>query len=281
MKFTKMQGCGNDYLYVDTFGETVADPAALARAMSDRRYGVGADGLILIQPTLKADIGMEMYNSDGSRSPMCGNGLRGLCKYAYEHGLVSKTEFEVETGAGVLPVRLHLLDGRVERVTVTMGEPRLNRQDLPMEGPAGTAIDVRVKAGTHEVVGTAVSMGNPHFVVFVEGDVDRFPVEVVGPAVETHPLFPERVNTEFVQILGRRDVRQRTWERGAGETWACGSGACAVAVAGVVTGRTESPLTVHLRGGDLEIAWEGKGKPVVMTGPAVEVFSGVWTGGSR
>ena len=276
MKFTKLQGCGNDYLFVHLFGNTVPDPPGLARRMSDRRFGVGADGLILVTEAIDADIGMEMYNADGSRAQMCGNGLRGLCKYAYDHGLVSKTAFDVKTDSGVLPVELHLKDGKVDRVTVNMGRPSLNRGDLPMEGPAGPAIEARVRAGRHEIVGTAVSMGNPHFVVFVEGDVDAYPVEEVGPLVERHPLFPHRVNTEFVQVVGPREVRQRTWERGTGETLACGTGASAVCVAGMTVGVTQSPLTVHLRGGDLEIAWGGKGTPVFMTGPAVEVFSGEW-----
>jgi diaminopimelate epimerase len=278
MRFTKLQGCGNDYLFVDlTKGGTLRDPEECARRISDRRFGVGADGLILIvdpPPGGEADLGMVMYNADGSRAQMCGNGFRGLCKYAREHGLVARDAIRVKTDAGVLTGRLHLEDGRVARVTVDLGAPGLNRGDLPMEGPAGPAVDVLVKAGGREVRGTAVSMGNPHFVVFVDGDLDDFPVAEVGPALENHPLFPHRVNASFVQVLGPREVRQRTWERGSGETLACGTGAAAVCVAGIVTGRTESPLTVHLRGGDLLLEWEGKGKPVLKTGPSVEVFSG-------
>jgi diaminopimelate epimerase len=276
MKFTKLQGCGNDYLFVDLFSETVENAPELARRISDRRFGVGSDGLILITPAIDADIGMEMYNADGSRGRMCGNGLRGLCKYAYEHGLVSRTEFEVHTDAGVLPVTLTLKDGKVHSVRVNMGIPSLNRGDLPMEGPAGTAIDARVKAGDVELVGTAVSVGNPHFVVFLEDGehLDSLPLERIGPNIENHPLFPERVNTEFVRIVSPHEVFQRTWERGSGETLACGTGATAVAVAGIVTGRLQSPVLVHLRGGDLEIEWEGKGKPAYKTGPSVEVFSG-------
>ncbi len=274
VRFTKIHGCGNDYLFVHQFGDPVPEPEELARRISDRRFGVGADGLILVTEAQDADIGMVMYNADGSRAEMCGNGLRGLCKFAYERGLVSRTDFEVHTDAGVLPVHLVLREGRVDRVRVNMGLPGMNRSDLPMEGPAGTAIETRIRAGTHELVGTAVSMGNPHFVVFVEGDVDAFPVEQVGPHVEHHPLFPRRVNTEFVQVLSPSEARQRTWERGSGETWACGTGAAAVCVAGVVTGVLRSPLLVHLRGGDLELEWDGKGAPVFLTGPAVEVFSG-------
>ncbi|MHC4821554.1 MAG: diaminopimelate epimerase [Planctomycetota bacterium] len=276
MKFTKLHGCGNDYVYVHVFGDTLRDEPELARRISDRRFGVGADGLILLVEAQDADIGMRMYNADGSRAEMCGNGIRGLCKLAYENGLISKKTFEVATDAGVLLVELTTSGGKVDTVRVNMGVPSLNRGDLPMEGPQGTAIDVRVKAGADELVGTAVSMGNPHFVVFLdEGiDVDDVPVETVGPKVENHPLFPNRVNTEFVQVLGENEVRQRTWERGSGETLACGTGASAVAVAGIVTERLKSPVTVHLTGGDLLIEWEGKGQPVYMTGPAEEVFSG-------
>jgi diaminopimelate epimerase len=278
MKFTKLEGCGNDYLFVDlTGGKSLRDPEECARRISDRRFGVGADGLILVgDPPNEggADLSMVMYNADGSRAQMCGNGIRGLFKYAWEHGLVKKESIRAKTDAGVMTGRLHLEAGKVARVTVDLGVPNLNRGDLPMEGPAGPAIDVRVKAAGRELQGTAVSMGNPHFVVFVDGDVDEFPVEEVGPAVESHPLFPHRVNTEFVQVLGPGEARQRTWERGSGETLACGTGAAAVCVAGVVTGRLKSPVTIHLRGGDLLLEWEGKGKSVFKTGPSVEVFSG-------
>jgi diaminopimelate epimerase len=278
MRFTKYQGCGNDYLFVDlTGGRTLRDPEECARRISDRRFGVGSDGLILLvdpPPGGAADVGMTMYNADGSRAEMCGNGFRGLCKMAWETGVARKDSIRVKTDAGILTGRVHVEGGRVDLVTVDLGLPGLNRGDLPMEGPSGPAVDVRVKAAGREVVGTAVSLGNPHFVVFVDGDVDAFPVEEVGPALENHSLFPRRVNASFVQVLGRNEVRQRTWERGSGETLACGTGAAAVCVAGVVTERTGSPLTVHLRGGDLRLEWAGKGHPVVKTGPSVEVFSG-------
>jgi len=278
MEFTKYQGCGNDYLFVDlTKGRSIPDPEECARRISDRRFGVGADGLILLvdpEAGSGADIGMVMYNADGSRAQMCGNGFRGLCKMAYERGLVRKPVIRVRTDAGVLAGTLHLEGDRVARVTVDLGVPSLNRGDLPMEGPSGPAIEARVKAAGREVAGTAVSVGNPHFVVFVDGDVDAFPVEEVGPAIESHPLFPQRVNAEFVQVLGRSEVRQRTWERGSGETLACGTGAAAVCVAGVVTERLASPVTIRLRGGDLLLEWGGKGTPVRKTGPSVEVFRG-------
>jgi len=280
MRFTKYEGCGNDYLFFHLpGGEEIPRVEELARRISDRRFGVGADGIILLKdppPGGGADVTMEMYNADGSRGEMCGNGFRGLCKMARERGLVGGETIRVMTDSGLRFGHLVMENGRVRSVRVDMGIPSLNRGDLPMEGPAGTAIESRVKAGVHELVGTAVSMGNPHFVVFLEEgvDVDDYPVGVVGPLVENHPLFPRRVNTEFVEILGPSEVRQRTWERGSGETLACGTGATAVAAAGIVTGRLESPVTVHLRGGDLGIAWEGKGKSAFMTGPTVEVFSG-------
>ncbi|MCK6479554.1 MAG: diaminopimelate epimerase [Planctomycetes bacterium] len=284
MKFTKIQGCGNDYLFVDlTGGRTlpggVEGAPELARRMSDRRFGAGSDGLILVTDPPAgsgADAGMIMFNADGSRGAMCGNGFRGLCKLVHERGIARKPEIRVMTDAGMRTGAVHLRDGRVESVTVDMGVPGLNRGDLPMEGPAGPAIESRIKAAGREIVGTAVSMGNPHFVVFVEGDVDGYPVESVGPAVESHRLFPHRVNAEFVQVLSRNEVRQRTWERGSGETLACGTGAAAVLVAGVVTERLASPLTVHLRGGDLLLEWGGKGTAVFKTGPTVEVYEGEW-----
>lgn len=287
MEFTKIQGCGNDYLFVDLTGGRalpggMEGAPALARGMADRRFGAGSDGLILITDPPEgsgADVGMVMFNADGSRGEMCGNGFRGLCKYVHDRGIVGKPAILVKTDAGVLTGRVHLESGKVARVTVDMGAPRMNRSEIPMEGPEGPAIEVRVKAAGRELVGTAVSMGNPHFVVFVEGDVDGFPVEEVGPALENHHLFPRRVNAEFVQVLGPREVRQRTWERGSGETLACGTGAAAVCVAGVVTGVLGSPLTVHLRGGDLLLEWEGKGRPVRKTGPAVEVYTGHWPTG--
>jgi len=284
MHFTKLQGCGNDYLFVDLTGGREfpggLDAAPdVARRVSDRRFGVGSDGLILVTdppPGLGADVGMVMFNADGSRAQMCGNGFRGLCKLVHDRGIAAKPVIKVMTDAGLLSGKVEVRDGKVVAVTADLGVPRLNRGDLPMEGPPGPAIDARIKAAGVELVGTAVSMGNPHFVVFIDGDVDEFPVAVLGPAVEGHQLFPQRVNTEFVQVLSPTEVRQRTWERGSGETLACGTGAAAVAVAGIVTGRLRSPLTVHLRGGDLRIEWEGKGKPVLKTGPSVEVFTGEW-----
>ena len=274
MKFTKMHGAGNDYVYIDGFSETVSDPAALARKISDRNFGVGGDGLILILPSEQADVCMRMFNADGSEAEMCGNGVRCVAKYAYDHDLVNKTDITVETGNGVLPLELFTNDtGKVDRVRVNMGTPGLTRADLPMTGPADEQVidqELTVLDQTFRI--TCVSMGNPHCVIYVD-DVANFPVERYGTAIENHPLFPQRINVEFVEVLSEREVRQRTWERGSGETLACGTGASAVTVAGMLTGRTGPQLLNHLTGGDLEMAWDGQGE-VYMTGPAEEVFTG-------
>jgi diaminopimelate epimerase len=274
MKFTKMHGAGNDYVYVDGFSETVDDPAALAIAVSDRHFGIGGDGLILILPSTEADVRMRIFNSDGSEAEMCGNGLRCVAKYAYDHGLVDTLAITVETGAGLLPVEMFVnAAGRVDRVRVNLGQPRLTRGELPMTGPGNERVidrELTVLDRTFRI--TCVSMGNPHCVIFVD-DVATFPVATYGPAIEHHPLFPRRTNVEFVEVLSPAEVRQRTWERGAGETLACGTGAAAVTVAGLLTGRTGNHLLNHLPGGDLELAWDSTGV-VFMTGPATEVFSG-------
>ncbi len=278
LPFTKMQGCGNDYVYVDGFHHRVDDPPALARAISDRRFGVGSDGLILVLPSERADVRMRMWNSDGSESEMCGNGIRCVAKFAYERGLAPrKARLTAETGAGVLALDLDVRDGRVEAVTVDMGVPRLERAEIPVAGPLagpGRVVDEPLAVGDRTLGVTCVSMGNPHCVTFVD-DVEAFPVARYGPLVENHPAFPRRTNTEFVQVVSRGEVVQRTWERGAGETWACGTGASAVCVAGVLTGRTDRRVLVHLLGGDLRIEWREDGH-VLKTGPAVVVFDGVW-----
>ena len=273
--FTKMQGCGNDYVYVDGFHHDVADPAALAKAISDRRFGVGSDGLILILPSTKADVRMRMWNADGSEAEMCGNGIRCVAKYAYERGLApKKPRLTAETGAGILELDLAIEGGRVKAVTVDMGVPRLERAEIPMAGPPGRAIDEPIEAGGRTFRVTGVSMGNPHCVTFVDR-VKDFPVATFGPLLETHAAFPNRTNVEFVEIVSRGEVIQRTWERGAGETWACGTGAAAVCAAGVLTGRTDREILVHLLGGDLRLAWP-TGRGVQKTGPAVLVYDGVW-----
>ena len=275
MRFTKMHGIGNDYVYVSGFDEQVDDPATLARAVSDRHFGIGGDGLILILPSDKADCRMRMFNADGSEAQMCGNGIRCVAKYVYDHGIARRTALTVETLAGVLALDLFVADGAVDRVRVNMGEPRLQRAQIPMRGAPGEVINepLRVNGAAFEV--TAVSMGNPHCVVFVE-DVSGFDVAHWGPLFEHHDAFPERVNTEFIQVRDRESFSMRVWERGSGETLACGTGAAAAAVACHLTGRTGRRVTGHLLGGPLELEWQAGNNQVFMTGPAVEVFSGEW-----
>jgi diaminopimelate epimerase len=274
MKFTKMQGAGNDYVYVNCFEERLDNPADVARTVSNRNFGIGSDGLILIMPSTVADVRMRMFNSDGSESEMCGNGIRCVAKYAYDHGIVAKKEITAETGAGILTLQLFTNSHNlVDKVRVNMGEPRLTRTEIPMTGDGVLRVidePLNILHSTFRI--TCVSMGNPHCVIFVD-DVEKFPVDKYGPLIENHELFPRRTNVEFVQIISRNEVRQRTWERGAGETLACGTGASAVTVAGVLNGLTERSIVNHLSGGDLEMEWPDDG-PVYMTGPAVEVFSG-------
>ncbi len=274
MKFTKMHGAGNDYVYVNCFEENVSDPAATAIKVSNRNFGIGSDGLILIMPSDKADVRMRMFNSDGSESEMCGNGIRCVAKYAYDHGIVAKTEITAETGAGILTLQLFPnAANKVDRVRVNMGPPRLSRAEIPMNGaPVAQVVaeELTVLDKTFKI--TCVSMGNPHCIIYVD-DVDSFPVTTYGPLIENHQLFPRRTNVEFIQIISRTEVKQRTWERGAGETLACGTGASAVCVAGVLNNVTDRKILNHLAGGDLELEWVENG-PVFMTGPATEVFNG-------
>jgi diaminopimelate epimerase len=275
MHFTKMHGLGNDYVYVNGFAEHVEDPVAVARAVSDRHFGIGADGLILILPSARADFRMRMFNADGSEAQMCGNGIRCLAKYVYDHRLTRQTTLHIETLAGVLELQLFPRAEVIEKVRVKMGEPRLQRAQIPMQGPPGRVLlePLQVDGKTFEV--TAVSMGNPHCVVFVD-DPESFEVAYWGPRFEHHPAFPEGVNTEFVRVLDRHSFQMRVWERGSGETLACGTGASAVAVACHLAGRTERRVTGNLRGGSLELDWNATDNQVYMTGPAVEVFSGQW-----
>jgi diaminopimelate epimerase len=277
MRFTKMQGLGNDYVYVDGWTEKVADPAAAARFVSSRQFGIGSDGLIVIHPSKTADFRMEMYNADGSRGAMCGNGIRCCAKFVYESGHSKKTRMTAETDAGTKEMDLVVAGGKVTAVRVNMGAPILERSRIPMLAAPGGENDRVISEQLHvqdrAFPVTAVSMGNPHCVLFVE-DVDSFPVERVGRAIENLPVFPNRVNVEFVKVVSRSEVVQRTWERGSGETLACGTGACGVVVAGRLNKLLDAKVTVHLRGGDLVIEWEGDGAPVFKTGPAVEVFRG-------
>ena len=288
MKFTKMHGLGNDYVYVDGFAQAVDDPAAVARAVSDRHFGIGGDGLILILPSATADVRMRMFNADGSESEMCGNGVRCVAKYAFDHGLTTSNPMRVETGRGVLTLALQLDDrGKVRTVTVNMGEPILDLPRIPADpahlrggdGPHEHRLDAEAVArGPQGYTATLVSMGNPHAVIYVP-DVRAVELERVGPPLERHKAFPRRANVHFVQVDSGGEVTMRTWERGSGVTLACGTGACAVCVAGVLTGRTGRALLAHLPGGDLHLEWRETDNNVYMTGPATEVFAGEWTGG--
>lgn len=276
IKFTKMHGAGNDYIYIEDLNNSIKNPSKLAVEMSDRHFGIGSDGLILILKSGSADFRMRMFNSDGSESEMCGNGIRCFAKYVYDHRLTSKDILDIETGGGIKNLHLRVKNGMVEAVKVDMGEPVLQRERIPMLGEPGMVIseDLHLPDGVTFTI-TSLSMGNPHVVIFVE-DAGNFPVSKYGPIIENCELFPNRTNVEFVQIVNSREVIQRTWERGAGETMACGTGASAVTVAGVLTKQTGRKITVHLSGGDLKTEWDEKSNHVFLTGPAVEVFKGEW-----
>lgn len=273
MKFTKMQGLGNDYVYVNCFEEKVENPSELAVKVSDRHFGIGSDGLILIRPSEVADFRMTMFNADGSESEMCGNGIRCVGKYVYDYGLTDKTEVSVETLAGIKYLKFLIKDGKVDMVTVNMGEPILKPELVPVVGEGDAVIDSPIEVDGKEYKMTCVSMGNPHSVVFVD-DVDNFPLHEVGPLFEHHKAFPRRVNAEFCQVIDRTHARMRVWERGTGETLACGTGTCATAVACILNGKTEDEVTITLLGGDLIIRWDREENVIYMTGPARVVFDG-------
>ena len=276
MRFTKMHGIGNDYVYINTFDQTPpVDPRQLAVAVSDRHFGIGGDGLILIMPSERADARMRMFNADGSEGEMCGNGVRCVAKYLYDHGLTRKQQVTIETGRGTLTLDLEVSGSRVRRVRVDMGRPILDAERIPTLLPGNPPVNVSIEVDDRVLAVTAVSMGNPHAVIYV-GEVASFPLESLGPKLERHPAFPRRVNVHIVEVLAPGEVRMRTWERGSGITLACGTGACAVCVAGVLTGRTDRSILAHLPGGDLELSWPDDRSSVFMTGPATEVFSGEW-----
>ncbi|OWK36210.1 diaminopimelate epimerase [Fimbriiglobus ruber] len=276
MRFTKMHGIGNDYVYVNCFAEKMpADPAALSIKVADRHFGIGGDGLILICPSEKADARMRMFNADGSESEMCGNGLRCVAKYVYDHGIARKPRLQLETGRGVLTVDLEVKNDKVARVRVNMGEPILEPARIPTTFGGTQVVDAPLTVGGQTYAVTCVSMGNPHAVIYIP-DAAAVPLEAVGPGLETAPVFPRRANIHFVQVHSPNEVTMRTWERGSGITLACGTGACGVCVAGVLTGRTGRKLLAHLPGGDLELEWSAADNNVYMTGPATEVFSGDW-----
>ena len=280
LEFVKMQGCGNDYIYVVATKERPADPAKLSEKLSDRRFGIGGDGLIMLAPSEQADIRMEMYNADGSRGDMCGNGIRCVARLAYERGIVRKNPMVVETDAGLKTIQLQISNGIVQSATVDMGAPILDGREIPVAAD-GRVVDHSLEVGGRVEKITAVSMGNPHCVVFVKDDsvfkLDVFEFARLGRQFENHAFFPKRVNTEFILPVSRSHLRMRVWERGSGETLACGTGACAALVAAVLTGHADRTATVELRGGNLEIEWRESGdgaNHVFMTGEAVEVFTG-------
>ena len=307
MKFTKMHGIGNDYIYVDCTKEPLQNPEEVARAVSDRHFGIGGDGLILINPSDKADFEMAMYNADGSRAEMCGNGIRCVAKYVYDHALTDKTQITIETLAGIKSLDLTISTdkpflmgnstqeagqgsasapgsgqgsasafsrGQVTQVKVDMGAPELVPAKIPVLVDGERAVSLPLEAEGKHYLMTCVSMGNPHCVIFLEEDVRNLDLEKIGPAFENHPLFPARINTEFVNVIDSQNLRMRVWERGTGETLACGTGACAVAVAAILNQKSSKEVTIHLLGGDLQIAWQGGDAPVYMTGTATTVFEG-------
>lgn len=273
MKFTKMQGIGNDYVYVNCFQETVKNPSQVAKFISDRHFGIGSDGLIMICPSEVADCKMVMYNADGTQSQMCGNGVRCVGKYIHDKGLTDKETVTVETLGGIKVLELHVKDGVVDTITVDMGEPELVPENIPVNSKLQVFQEQPVEVLGQTYLLTAVSMGNPHGITFVE-NTNNMDLETIGPLFEHHPLFPERTNTEFIQVIDRQTLKMRVWERGAGETLACGTGACASLVAAVLTGRTDREATLQLLGGDLHIRWDEATNHVFMTGPAAFVFDG-------
>ena len=275
MEFTKMQGLGNDYVYVNCFKEKIENPSEMAVKVSDRHFGIGSDGLILIKPSEVADFEMEMYNADGSRGEMCGNGIRCVAKYVYDYGLTDKTSISVETHGGIKYLDLTVEHGKVTLVKVDMGTPILKPELIPIVAKGETVIDEPIMVGGKEYHMTGVSMGNPHDVVFMD-DIKNLEIEKIGPLFENHERFPNRINTEFVNVIDRHTAQMRVWERGSGETLACGTGACAVAVACILNGLTENTVTVKLLGGDLQIEWDREKNTVYMTGPAEVSFDGVW-----
>lgn len=273
MKFVKMQGCGNDYIYIDGSKETVENKPEVVKKLSDRHFGIGGDGVIFINPSKIADFEMEMYNADGSRSEMCGNGIRCVAKYVYDYGLTDQTEITIESAGKIKYIRLFIKDGKVDQVRVNMGAPELSAVNVPVKAETEQVIDAPITVDGTEYRMTCVSMGNPHAVIFMD-EIQNLPMEQIGPKFEHHPCFPNRTNTEFVKVVDRHTVDMRVWERGTGETLACGTGCCATAVACVLNQKTEDDITVRLLGGELKIRWDREENCIYMTGPARVVFEG-------
>ena len=273
MKFTKMHGIGNDYVYVNCFEESVKNPAEVSKFVSNRHFGIGSDGLILISPSAIADFRMNIYIADGSQAEMCGNGIRCVAKYVYDYGLTDKTEISVETLAGIKYLRLQVENGKVANVEVNMGAPILEPKEIPVAVEESPVVNVPVEVKGKIYHMTCVSMGNPHAIIFMN-NVKDLDIAAIGPYFENHTVFPKRTNTEFVEVLDRNTVNMRVWERGSDETLACGTGACATTVACILNDKTENEVTVHLLGGDLKIRWDREANQVYMTGPATVVFDG-------
>ncbi len=278
MKFTKMHGCGNDYIYVNCFEERVDDPSDTAKKISDRHFGVGSDGLVLICPSDVADVKMRMFNSDGSEAEMCGNASRCVGRYVYDRGIVKKNPITLETLAGIKVIEIHENDkGETELLTVDMGEPILKAAEVPVNAEGEPAVDIKIKSCDKEFAFTCVSMGNPHAVAFIDSDVMSFDVEKYGSVVETDSHFPKKTNVEFVETVDATHLKMRVWERGAGETWACGTGTCATVVAANIKGICPRvPVEVKLLGGTLTIHWNEEDNHVYMTGPAAFICDGTW-----
>lgn len=273
MKFTKMHGIGNDYVYVNCMKSEIENPSGVSEFISNRHFGIGSDGLVLIMPSETCDFRMRMFNSDGSEAEMCGNATRCVGKYVYDNGLTNKEEITLETKAGVKVLKLFITDGKVEKVTVDMGEPILECSKIPVDFKGESYINKPITVDGKEYKVTCVSMGNPHAVVYMQG-IDKMEIEKIGPMFESHPFFPNKTNTEFVEVIDRRTLKMRVWERGAGETLACGTGACAVLTASVLNGLCENEATVKLIGGDLSIKWNKEDNHIYMTGSATKVFDG-------
>ena len=273
IKFTKMQGLGNDYVYIDAINQNIENESSLAQFISNRNFGIGSDGLILICKSEIADFKMRMFNSDGSEAEMCGNGIRCVGKFVYDKGFTSKTEVTIETLAGIKKLKLFIKEGKVEKVRVDMGEPILEPTEIPVISKERPVKKLYIKVKEKEFIFTCVSMGNPHAITIVD-DVENFDVETYGKEVEKNELFPNKTNVEFIEIINKNCVKMRVWERGAGETLACGTGACAVVVATILNELTENKVKVKLLGGDLEIEWNEDNNHIYMTGPAVTVFEG-------
>ncbi len=274
VKFTKMHGCGNDYIYVNCFTEKIEEPSVIAKKVSDRHFGIGSDGLILICPSETADFKMRMFNADGSEGKMCGNGIRCVAKYVYDNGMTDKEVITVETLSGIKTLQLAVSEGRVQAVTVDMGSPVLTPSQIPVKCEGDRMINQPVSVGGKEYYITCVSMGNPHAVVFTEEEVTALNLEKIGPLFENHEIFPDRVNTEFIHVINEKTIDMRVWERGSGETLACGTGACASVVACVLNHKTEDEVLVHLLGGDLEVRYDREKNTVLLTGPAEFICTG-------